>query len=182
MFKLILKTPIITILALTFLGVIVLGACAPTDPKPDSDDITATSPTTPTEDTTTPDTAENPEDIAWVTELNLSGGFAGVQKSIEISSTGEVIILDEKINERIEMELPQADLEIISQLVENILNLPKISEPEPSTCADCFLYVVDIMAEELHVHATFDDLNLIESDFEPLIGELSRLLNDAFAQ
>lgn len=123
---------------------------------------------------------EIPDNIvcSYSVGLDVTGGFAGVRRGIQVSSTGEAILLDEKKNEQIELLIPQVELEKLSMLMKDIGTLRKI--PRSFSCVDCFHYEVDIIVCDLHSHASYDDENLDRSGIKPLIFELVLIMNNAF--
>lgn len=149
-----------------FLGVILSVACMPTaSPENPEHRMSAT--------------PEIPEDAknTWAVELFVSGGLAGVRRSINVSSSGDAIVKDEKKSKHINLELPAADVETLSKFVADIEHLPNVSES--SACVDCFQYEVDILVQDSHFHALYDDETLKQSGIKPFVFELVKLMNTA---
>ena len=151
---------------LVSLGVIVLVACMSKTPSPKSDQLIFSNSETP-----------NGANSTWVVELYVTGGFAGVQRNIKILYSGNVIIIDEKKNKRIKLDLQQADLDNLSKIIKNINKLPKISQS--SSCIDCFVYEVNVLVGTSQFRASYDDNTLNQSEIKPLIVELIKLMNNS---
>jgi hypothetical protein len=148
-----------------FLGVILPVACMPMA-SPQNPDTSSSTPGIPKDTNGT-----------WTVELFVSGGFAGVQRNIKISSSGDAIIMDEKKPKPINLDLLEAEVEKLSKLVVAIEHLPNVSGSSP--CVDCFQYEVDVVIQDSHFHASYNDETLKHSGIKPLVFELVRLMNDA---
>ena len=151
---------------LIFSGTTILVACMQAAPLQKSDNLIATISKTPGD-----------TNSAWEVELYVTGGFAGVRKNIRISSSGEMVVRDEEKNKPIALNVQQTDLERVSKFVKAIERLPQVSKS--SSCVDCFQYELDILIEDSHFHASYDDENLNQSGLKPLIFELVRIMDSA---
>ncbi len=160
---------------LLLLGVMLLTACGSQPPSPE---ITSSPEVIPSPEVeSTPEITAAPEDTSasWVIELFVSGGFAGVRRSIRVSSTGETLLIDEGTNRRVDSTLSQADLVKLSQL------LNEIQQFEPGSgaaCSDCFQYNLNVLIGDVHSQVALTDEDLFTSELQPLVSELVRLLNE----
>jgi len=125
----------------------------------------------------TPQKETESQNSNWQVELSITGGFAGVQKRIKISSTGEVSISDENNNLQAQEQLSKEEIDKLSKLVNEIKGLPVMSNPP--TCADCFQYDLNVNVDGTQIQATVNDLNLQTSGIAPLVNELVNMLTNA---
>jgi len=125
----------------------------------------------------TPQKENESQNRNWEVELSITGGFAGVQKRIKISSGGEVSISDENNNLQAQEQLSKEEIDRFSKLVDEIKGLQVMSNPPE--CADCFQYDLNVKVDGTHFQATVNDLNLQNSGVAPLVNELVNMLTNA---
>lgn len=130
---------------------------------------------TPLQPTPTKETED--QSSSWEAELLITGGFAGVQRGIKISSTGEVIIHGGNNNLQGQVQLSREDIEKFSRLINEIKEVRV--QANPPACADCFQYELNVSINGKHFQATVNDLNLQDSGVAPLINEMENLLAKA---
>jgi hypothetical protein len=114
----------------------------------------------------------------WQVTLRLSGGFAGLQRELELSSTGQVTAIDRKLNKQVKTEVTETELTEIASLVTK-------AQPYPSgraeRCRDCLEYHLDVRADSRRFSTDLDDTNLTSSGLEALIKALITVQNRALA-
>lgn len=114
----------------------------------------------------------------WTVELRMSGGFEGLlMRSIWISSSGEVIVFDEKTNKSFDPGLSDEVFDRIRAQVVQIAKIPRLTD---QNCMDCYQYELDIYSGDAEFQTTFTDIDLAESEISPLIAELRNILNSSF--
>jgi len=128
-----------------------------------------------------PSSTESKPDMPeiWNVRLGISGGIAGIQKNLELASTGQLIVTDQKKNRRVEGIVPAEELVSISELVRVVVHIQPLGQPP--ACPDCFQYQLDVQMDEQHVSLQVNDLNLVESGLEPLISALTALQERALS-
>ena len=128
-----------------------------------------------------PSSTESKPDMPdiWNVRLGISGGIAGIQKDLELVSTGQLIVIDQKKNRRVEGIVPAEELESISELVRVVVHIQPLGQPP--ACPDCFQYQLDVQMDEQHVSFQVNDLNLVESGLDPLISALTALQERALS-
>ena len=117
-------------------------------------------------------------DGEWTINMTHSGGIMGLSRSIEISSDGNYIVVDERSNKSVTKKLSTNEL---SKLMEIVSNTEYIT-PErslPSGCADCFIYNLEIYGEGKKFAVQLDDISLPNSGMETLITHLRGLIDAA---
>lgn len=129
-----------------------LSACAPRVPFPPQ-------PATP-----------NP---AWRMEFGQTGGFAGVDLSISVSSEGALTAQDLRNGQRVTSRLSAGAIRELEELIEAAP--PQSPGDKPSTCADCFRYELEITIAGRVLRYTADDTTVDESGLRPLIDYLMQL-------
>lgn len=111
----------------------------------------------------------------WLVTLAQSGGIAGVSRSLEITSSGEMTINDIRTGEKKTSQLQSEKLVALGNLVAaSTFHLSS----QPSVCADCFIYNLQITSGGGDFQAEVDDVNLPDSGLQPVINYLAALLND----
>ena len=114
---------------------------------------------------------------AWDITLSQSGGIAGVQLNVEVSSDGRLTAEDQRSGKKVTKELDAATLEQLSRLVSAITTSTPGSPH--SNCADCFLYDLQITSGSQRAHVQADDTTLAASGAQALIGLLQQLRSGA---
>lgn len=105
----------------------------------------------------------------WSIKMNLSGGFDGLVRTIEIDSDGDFVVTDEIRQKTVEGKLTEDELENLKKRISSL----KFNPVETETgCADCFLYHVEIESGGRKMIATSDDVTLGDSG----MGELTQFL------
>ena len=115
----------------------------------------------------------------WTITLTQSGGFVGVQRSIEISSAGTLKAQDQRSGRSATQDVSAAQMqELVGLLSSGALStLTSV----PPVCADCFIYDLEIVSsgQTLEIHAS--DVSIRDSGVEPLVNFLDKLRDDALA-
>lgn len=109
----------------------------------------------------------------WRLTLSQSGGIVGLSRQVEITSAGDVTLTDLRSNKSSQSHLSAADLDSLIKLVAASRYLPS---NEPSTCADCFIYDLQISSGGQNFTAHFDQTNLAGSGLKPLVDFLAPFL------
>jgi hypothetical protein len=140
---------------------LVLGACAPARPG-------------------APNTESLPAGAAyWTITLRQTGGFAGVNKTVQVSSDGRLAAADERSGHKVVQQLPPASMAELGQLYAR--GLSPAPTPQQSACADCFVYDLDIASLDGTASIRLDDTTLADSPAEPLILYLIKVRDTALA-
>jgi hypothetical protein len=111
----------------------------------------------------------------WRIRLEQTGGFAGVSRSLEISSSGQMTIIEERINKNSTTQLPADKLAKLKELVASSEYHPV---KQPMGCSDCFIFNLQIdNGSEKEFQMQIDQVNLPDTGLEPLVGFLGEMLN-----
>jgi hypothetical protein len=117
-----------------------------------------------------------PVEGPWSIELVVSGGFAGVERKIEVDSSGEVQVEDLQTGEKVESTLPA---ETLQQIEDDLSGVCHASDAgRPPACADCFSYSLEVSIGGQAYHLVFNDLSLPESPAAALVQDLTRLITE----
>lgn len=110
----------------------------------------------------------------WSVKMTLSGGFAGVMQSIEVDANGNYTVKDERSASVNQGKLPAEELSKLEELVAAL----EITAPQSrSTCADCFLYAIEVQSNGKKMIVNADDMTLEETGIEPLAQFLRELMD-----
>jgi len=110
---------------------------------------------------------------AWTIKLTQSGGIMGLMRKIEIHSDGSCTVIDERASQTRNSRLSDAELAALAERISSIEYLPYTKQ---STCADCFMYDLEISREGGIFTARVDDVSLPESGLEALITDLRKIM------
>jgi len=117
--------------------------------------------------------------IKWMVKMSQSGGFAGISRSIEISSDGAVTVKDERNGKIGKRQLTADELAKLTDLIRSAsLKSPTGS---PTECADCFIYHIEINSDGGKFTAQLDDVSLPDSGMKFLVGYLVKLMGQTLA-
>jgi len=115
----------------------------------------------------------------WTIKLNQSGGFAGVQLNVEISSDGQLTAQDQRTNRSVTQTLPSQTMTKLNQFISN-LSIPSTGVPQ-SACADCYIYDMNIQTEESDLHILVDDVTIKNTSAADLIMFVIKLRDGALS-
>ncbi len=114
---------------------------------------------------------------SWQVTFSQSGGFAGVQLSIEVASDGRMSAEDQRSGKRVTKQLDSATLEKMSSVVSSVA--ASSSQSPHSACADCFLYDLQVASGGRTNRVQVDDTTLAASGAQELIALLQQVRDDA---
>jgi hypothetical protein len=115
----------------------------------------------------------------WSITLDQSGGFAGVQRAVTITSDGKVIAWDMRAEHSGSMQLSEAEL---AELRRQVSAVGVVGQTGTETgCADCFIYDLKIETASAVYSVALDDVTLPDSGLEPLVTYLRGLMERALA-
>jgi hypothetical protein len=115
----------------------------------------------------------------WSVKMRLSGGFAGMLRIIEVRADGEYSVADGRTGKTAAGRLAEDELAELKNLIAALeFTAPRM----PSSCADCFVYDVQIQSagRKMTLHA--DDVTLNDSGMEGLALFLRGLMDSALSR
>jgi hypothetical protein len=116
-----------------------------------------------------------PAEDTWRLEIHLSGGFAGLNRELQLSSTGELSAHDRRRDTHVTARVSADEISKIGSLIP----VAPASPSRKTGCADCFLYDLTLHVRGRSVVVRTDDVSLGGSDIEPLVRNLVALLDRA---
>ena len=112
----------------------------------------------------------------WAVKMTLSGGIAGLLRSIDVNSTGSYSVADQRVGKVVTGTLSEADLVTLQALISAL----EVSAPKkPSACARCFEYELEVESGGKKMNASADDLSLGESGMGELVQFLRQTMDAA---
>ena len=142
-----------------------------------TDASTATAQTTGATPSVTPALATCEVSGPWQVELNVTGGFAGIERRVELDQTGRYEAKDEQSGQTVE---GRAASDVMADVVGGLSSLCQaVNDSRPPVCADCFSYFLQAAIDGARYEVALSDANVTQSPAAPLIGVLVRLLQDA---
>lgn len=128
----------------------------------------------------TPLLAANPPMLTdtWDVALTQTGGIMGMARVITVSSSGDYRVTDQRASVPFAGTLGIAEMAKLSVQIKSADKAP-VNANSQTTCADCFVYQLQINRDGKNDTFTFDDTTLPGSDLEPLIIFLRDLGNNA---
>lgn len=118
-------------------------------------------------------------DGSWTLSLEQSGGIAGVQLSVQVTSARELTATDGRSGRVVKQSLPPQTLDELRRLIGGA-NLAQVTQ-SPSVCADCFIYVLKYTSQTQTYRVQADDVTLPDSGAQALIAYLLALRDAALA-
>ncbi len=113
----------------------------------------------------------------WTIHFTYTGGIAGFNRTMDVSSNGEAVVTDVRTGKTATIQLsPQQ----IAQLHELAAKAVFKSEAKPGPCADCFVYTLEIdPGTGTPFSAQVDDTNLEASGLSALVDFLRTTVDQA---
>jgi hypothetical protein len=169
----VIKENFMTRLMIATLLVILLTACQPITPQPtETPQPLATASLKPVKKTP-PVLQPN----AWSIRMTLSGGIMGLHRTLDITSDGQVTVVDERSAKTATVQLAADELSKLQTLV---ADSSFAASSLPTGCADCFIYNVEISSGKGKPFTVqVDDTNIDTSGMGPLVRYLSELMGRA---
>lgn len=118
-------------------------------------------------------------DQSWTMRLTQTGGFAGVQLVVHVSSAGELKAEDQRTGRSVTVGLPPGELHELGGQLEALTSQPPARLP--SGCADCFIYDLEVASATGTIRVQADDTTLAASGAQALIEHLRRLRDEALS-
>lgn len=127
----------------------------------------------PPQSTTQQPSATQPSPMGdWVLHMTQSGGFAGLHRSIEITSNGKMTVQDLRTDQTVTQDLSSGSLAILEGLISRS-NFKQAAPTRSSNCADCFGYSLTLQTSDGEFTVELDDITLSNSGFAPLVSFLT---------
>lgn len=114
----------------------------------------------------------------WMISMAHSGGIMGLSRSIKISSDGKYTVVDERANKSVTRELEKDELSKLMDIVASSEYIT-MTLPQPSGCADCFVYDLAIQGNGKKFSVQVDDVSMPDSGMETLVMYLRDLMDAA---
>ncbi len=116
---------------------------------------------------------------AWSITLTQSGGFAGLHRTVTVTSDGQVTAQDVRTEQSGSFRLTADELAALEELV---ADAGFVGPTRTDTgCADCFLYDLQIDSPAGRASFQLDDVSLPDSGLQPLVAHLLSLMDGALA-
>jgi hypothetical protein len=112
----------------------------------------------------------------WSVTFRVSGGFAGVNRDLEISSTGGARAVDRRSGTEATIRVPDSELAALGAVVTGATPQPMTRH---SSCRDCFTYHLEIRIDDQRLSVDLDDQSLDASNLGPLIAALKSVQDRA---
>lgn len=115
----------------------------------------------------------------WRLTFQMSGGFAGFDRQLELASDGTAIATDKRRKRQVSRTIARDELQEIDRLAASVVSTDL---PGRTQCADCLAYSIDLRIAGKQVVIRARDDRLSDSQVGPLIQALSRLQNRLLAE
>jgi hypothetical protein len=116
----------------------------------------------------------------WRIQFTQSGGFAGMQRELAVTSAGEATAKDLRRNREVKVRLDDGE---VTRLRTLLAQAPESAAASGlgSQCRDCFEYAVDATVDGQRIAARVVDTQLDASGFRPLVNALVDILTRTLA-
>ncbi len=128
--------------------------------------------------TSTPQPLPSPQPD-WTLQLTQSGGFAGVQLWVQVTSAGRLSAADQRSGRHVQQTISGNTVAQLGRLAGALASFP--SAPRPSACADCFVYTLIVTYGDRTTQIQADDATLTDSGSRELVTLLQSLRDTALA-
>ena len=112
----------------------------------------------------------------WSVKMTLSGGIAGLMRTIEVKADGSYTVTDARAGNTASGELTEDEL---ARLEEMISTLEFSALNNPSACADCFVYDIEIVSGGQKMVVNVDDVTLGDSGVVRVVQFLRGIMDSA---
>jgi hypothetical protein len=114
---------------------------------------------------------------AWTIKLDQSGGFAGVQLSVEVTSDGRLTAQDQRSGRSVVEDLPPEKVVALLRMY----STTRVTTPQAphGGCADCFFYDLSMISGGQQTQVALDDTDLADSGAADLVKYLQDLRDSA---
>jgi hypothetical protein len=112
----------------------------------------------------------------WSVNMTLSGGIAGLMRTVEVKADGSYTVTDRRAGNIVSGELTEEEL---TRLEEVISTLEFSTSKNPSACADCFVYDIEIISGGQKMLVSADDVTLGDSGAGTLAQFLREIMDSA---
>jgi hypothetical protein len=110
---------------------------------------------------------------SWTITMTHSGGIMGLQRSVNIDSSGAYTVQDSRGEQAFTGQLSDEEL---ANLIQVANSTEYSASGRPHGCADCFVYNIEINGDGGRFSAQVDDTSLEESGLTPLIIALRDII------
>lgn len=164
-------------LMIAALLILLLSACAPATSQPASTPEMAATPLASPPNKSTRQVPPALQPGAWSVRMTVTGGIMGLNRTLEITSDGQVAAVDERSSKKATIQLTADELTNLETLIaESSFTAPAV----PTGCADCFIYNVEIDSGAGKPFAVqMDDTSIDASGMGPLARYLNSLIQRA---
>jgi hypothetical protein len=107
----------------------------------------------------------------WHMTITQSGGIMGMERTLEISSTGETTLTDARSHASSQAHLSAERLAALTKLVAGSKYQPAAM---PSGCADCFIFDIQISSAGENFQVQLNQIDLVDSGLQPLVDFLAQ--------
>jgi hypothetical protein len=132
--------------------------------------------------TTLPENTNTPEPAtgnlpalngSWTITMTHSGGIMGLQRSVNVDSSGAYTVQDSRGEQAFTGQLSDEEL---ASLIQVANSTAYNAGSKPHGCADCFVYNIEINGDGGRFSAQVDDTSLEASGLTPLIIALRDII------
>lgn len=116
----------------------------------------------------------------WSAVLTQTGGFIGVDLTVEVTSDGQLTARDQRTGQEATQQLSPVNMARLARLISTTAASP--GGVQESGCADCYLYELQIQTNGRIYYTRSDDTTLQNSDARTLINLLQDLRDKALKQ
>lgn len=120
---------------------------------------------------------------SWRIEYELTGGFAGVRRSLRIASDGRLTVEDLRAKAVIDRQAEPAEVAAIAALLAEAerSGAAELHQGLRRPCADCYEHGLIVVIDGRERRERMNDLSLRGNPYAPLIGYLSSMMRKALS-
>lgn len=115
----------------------------------------------------------------WQVQLRVSGGIAGISRTLSVTSGGTLIARDLRLGLTVERPIEERRAAEIAKALVGVGTAPEAKQPHPSRCRDCVSYDLEISLDRAPQRVRLSSDSLETSRYRELVTLLAGTLRDA---
>jgi hypothetical protein len=118
-------------------------------------------------------------DRGWSLTFTLSGGIAGLNRTLDLESGGAATAIDRQRNLQVRRQISRDDLSEIERFAASAVSFEKVGD---DVCRDCLTYAIDLRVAGRAVRIRANDITLSDSKAAALVQALTRVQQRLLAE
>jgi hypothetical protein len=118
-------------------------------------------------------------DRGWSLTFTLSGGIAGLNRTLELAGGGAATAIDRRRSLQVRRQMARDDVSEIERFAASAESFEKAGD---DVCRDCLTYAIDLRVSGRTVRIRANDITLSDSKAAALVQALTRMQQRLLAE